>query len=47
MSHIAHDNNKQNIYEKYLDMVSKKIKDIPKAEKEAKKLTEEELKENQ
>ena len=47
MSHIAHDNNKQNIYKKYLDMVSKKIKDIPTAEKEAKKLTEEELKKNQ
>ena len=47
MSHIAHDNNKQNIYKKYLDMVSKKIKDITTAEKDAKKLTEDELKENQ
>ena len=45
--HYAHENNKENIYEKYLDMVSKKIKDIPTADKEAKILTEKELEENQ
>ena len=47
MSCTYHENNKQNIYEKYLSEVSKKIKDIPTAEKEARILTEKELEENQ
>ena len=43
MSCIYHEDNKQNIYEKNLDEVSKRIKDIPTAEKEARILTEKEL----
>ena len=40
MSCIYHEDNKQNIYEKNLEEVSKRIKDIPAAEKEARILTE-------
>ena len=47
MSCIYHEDNKQNIYEKNLDEVSKRIKDIPTAEKEARILTEKELEDNQ
>ena len=47
MSCIYHEDSKQNIYEKNLDEVSKRIKDIPTAEKEARILTEKELEDNQ
>ena len=47
MSNSYHEDNKQNIYEKNLEEVSKRIKDIPTAEKEARILTEKELEENQ
>ena len=47
MTCTYHEDNKQNIYEKNLEEVSKRIKDIPAAEKEARILTEKELEENQ
>ena len=47
MSDIENDNLFENLYEKHLEMVSKKIKDIGKAEQEARILAEEEMEDNQ
>ena len=47
MSDIENDKLFENLYEKHLEMVSKKIKDIGKAEQEARILAEEEMEDNQ
>ena len=43
MSDIENDKLFENLYEKHLEMVSKKIKDIGKAEQEARLLTDKQV----